>query len=255
MAMSMNNFYKKYNGKSIDIDGAYGYQCVDVAKAWFKEQGFSNYLRMGYCTDGWAGSLWTAPTNELASACERITGVKNFKNGDLIVWGKTKATPSTHVALYYDGKAFGQNQPYKYCNLTNIDMSLAYGGWRIKPKAKLLAENGLFDRKCVLALQKWLGCKQDGYIGSQRSEYNRHHPNLLSVDYTTSGMSTTVYALQQVLQKDGFKFDKLDGQWGKKTSGYLQQYLTKRGFKVGTDYIFGKKTATQLQKFLNDKVG
>lgn len=252
--ITMENFYKKYNGKSVDIDGSFGPQCVDVAKLWFKEQGFSDFLRMGYCTDGWAGSLWTAPTKELESSCNRITGYKNFKNGDLVIWGKTTQTPSTHVALYYNGKAFGQNQPYKYCNLTSINMSSAYGAWRIKEKKKLLMENGLFDRKCVMALQKWLGYSpQDGWIGGQSSKYHAYHPNLLSVQYAESGSSEVVRKLQEVLQKDGYKFNKLDGQWGKKTTGYLQQYLTKHGFSVGTDYVFGPKTAKRLQEFLNSK--
>lgn len=255
--MTAKEFYEKYNGKAVDVDGVYGAQCVDGAKLWFKEQGFKDYLLMGYTTTGWAGGLWTNPTKQLEQACERIKGAKNFKNGDVVVWGKTALTPATHVAIYYEGKAFGQNQGGKNgaFNLVKLDMNLAYGAWRIKEKAKLLLENGLFDRKCVCALQKWLGLSQDGYIGNQLVKYHEYHPNLYAIQYADSGSSNTVKKLQELLEKDGYKFSKVDGQWGKKTTGYLQEYLTKNGYKVGTDYIFGKKTATQLQKFLNSKVG
>lgn len=137
MALTMKQFYNKYLGKAIDIDGFAGAQCVDTEKLWWMEQGFKDYNTMGYTTTDWAGGLWTSPNDLLKARCDFIKGKNNFQDGDVIVWGYTKQTPYTHVAMYYKGQAFGQNQNGKaYHTLANLDMSLAYGAIRLKTAKK-----------------------------------------------------------------------------------------------------------------------
>ena len=53
--MTAKEFYERHIGKAVDIDGAAGVQCVDLFKAFTKE----NYGVWQYnCTNGYASGLW-----------------------------------------------------------------------------------------------------------------------------------------------------------------------------------------------------
>ena len=106
--LTMDQFYKKYNGKAIDYDGAYGVQCVDGFRLLCMELGIP-----GKATpNNWADGYWIY-RNDLGfnKYFNYITDYKQLKNGDVTIWKRgSKSHSSSHIALYYNGREFGQNQ-------------------------------------------------------------------------------------------------------------------------------------------------
>ena len=102
------SFYEKYLGKAINYDNAYGVQCVDGARLWQDYfLGASIPCAGNYASGYWAGNrAWFK-----SKGCTEVTNYKNLRNGDLVIWNYgSKSHPSSHVAMYYEGKEFGQNQ-------------------------------------------------------------------------------------------------------------------------------------------------
>lgn len=97
--MTLNEFVKKYNGKAIDFDKAYGAQCVDL----FRQ----------YCADvleiGHTGSVDGAKDlflkyDVLSKEKKAFCRIKEqlgayYKQGDVLVWNATKTNPYGHVAI------------------------------------------------------------------------------------------------------------------------------------------------------------
>lgn len=110
--MTAEEFYRKHVGKAVDIDGGYGYQCVDLFKAFTKENyGISNYT----CGNGWASGLWiNRKTRPYYDKFIEVS-INDMQDGDWIFWDNgSKSCPNSHVAMYYKGKYFGQNQNGKH---------------------------------------------------------------------------------------------------------------------------------------------
>lgn len=108
MAKTAKSFYEKYNGQAFDYDKAYGVQCVDGARLWM-----DYFLGSSIpCSGGWASGYWTGNRAWFKSkGCTEITSPSNLRNGDLVIWNRGSAShPSSHVAMYYNGQEFGQNQ-------------------------------------------------------------------------------------------------------------------------------------------------
>lgn len=110
-------FYNTYNGKAIDDDGAYGIQCVDGIRVGCK------YLDIPVIPtpNNWADGYWTClnsdgtPSQRTAEwqekYFEKIRDPKEYRNGDWVIWGRGSVShPSSHVAMYYNGMEFGENQ-------------------------------------------------------------------------------------------------------------------------------------------------
>lgn len=142
MAMkSPQAFVETYTGKLIDNDGAYGVQCVD---------GFQTgnvYLSIPTMPtpNNWADGYWTcldsnghpSPETEawVNKYFDRIRDPKDFRNGDWVIWARgSKSHPSSHIAMYYNGQEFGENQggDRSFC-LKSTDFSDALGA--LRPKA------------------------------------------------------------------------------------------------------------------------
>ena len=106
--MTAEEFYKKYNGRGVDIDGGFGVQCVDLFKAFTKDNyGISNYT----CGNGWASGLWIYRKSRPYYQHFIEVGLDELQNGDWLFWNNgSKSCPRSHVAMYYNGKFFGQNQ-------------------------------------------------------------------------------------------------------------------------------------------------
>lgn len=104
--MNATQFFLKYNKKSLDYDGVYGAQCVDVIKAYFAEVlGFTPI--QGNAIDYWRD----------LPGFQRITKtIFNAPNpGDIIVWD-TSVNPNGHIAVcnwsrIFDVGVFEQNYP------------------------------------------------------------------------------------------------------------------------------------------------
>lgn len=106
-----NNFYKRWLGKCVDIDGKYGAQCWDGVMQYFKELCgiVYNCTRSGYVKDIW----------ELRNSngiLNKFNEVRVMMPGDVAVFKESKSCPSSHIAIFHSdidghyGWFFGQNQ-------------------------------------------------------------------------------------------------------------------------------------------------
>ena len=83
------NFAQKRLGKRVDYDKQYDHQCTDLAKLYIDEG-----LEFGKI-----GALWNAkdmPNNPFFSSREKIKGMKNLMQGDIII---SSHGPYGHVAI------------------------------------------------------------------------------------------------------------------------------------------------------------
>lgn len=95
--MTLTHFVKKYNGKKVDFDGAFGSQCVDLFRQYNKE-------------------VWGNPhTGAVEGAKDLILNYDNLpleqkylekipryffpKAGDVAVWGASSSNKYGHVAI------------------------------------------------------------------------------------------------------------------------------------------------------------
>lgn len=105
--MTLDEFVNKYNGQKLDVDGQYPGQCVDLAKAWTTNLGYSGCHgnAIDWKQNASATLTWTDNTP---------TGVP--KAGDLVVWGSGIGSIYGHIAIFVSGNtnsfvSFDQNYP------------------------------------------------------------------------------------------------------------------------------------------------
>ena len=129
--MTAKEFVNSTIGRAIDIDGAYGVQCVDLFKYFTKV----NYGIYNYTTgNGWASGLWINRKSKPYYKYFVDANVNSLQNGDWVIWGNgSKDCPNSHVAMFYNGSFFGQNQWGKrYASLSKISLSGVIGVLRPK---------------------------------------------------------------------------------------------------------------------------
>ena len=120
--MTYEQFKKKYNGKFIDYDGAYGSQCWDLAQKYFTEcLGLPSSVLAGCGLV--SNMLYPPKRNQLNKYFEET---KNPKQGDIAIW------EYGHIAIY-DKKNyyFSQNpNPAKVIKITTGGVHF----FKLKPK-------------------------------------------------------------------------------------------------------------------------
>lgn len=135
MTLTPKQFYNKYIGRGIDYDKAYGIQCVDGFKLACQELG----IPVKATPNNWADGYWLY-RNSLGynKYFDYIYDYKDFKNGDWVIWKQGSAShPSSHIAMYYNGKSFGQNQGgNRSFNLKATNFNDALGALRPKVWSK-----------------------------------------------------------------------------------------------------------------------
>ena len=113
-------------GKSYDTNHAYGDQCWDYFDYFCREIGFTGSR---HCSiTNFVGDLWLlrdSANYHYYTDFDYITNPNDFKTGDWIFWSK-------HVAMYYDGKQLGQNQPNPYVTLKDMNWNGILGAMRWK---------------------------------------------------------------------------------------------------------------------------
>lgn len=128
MSKTPLDFYKMYNGKAIDADGGYGVQCVDGFRV-FCQWAFGTSWPTG---NGWADGYWYSRNQHLNYF--KPVGANELRDGDWVIWKRgSKSHPSSHIAMYYQGYEFGQNQGGNrgFC-LKRTNFADALGGLRWK---------------------------------------------------------------------------------------------------------------------------
>ena len=98
--MTLIEFIEKYQGKKVDFDGAYGAQCVDLFRQYAKEVlGIKEHT--GPCaTTGGALDLFMDYNIMPVEKKYFIRSTqKNWKSGDVLIWGPTDKNKYGHVAI------------------------------------------------------------------------------------------------------------------------------------------------------------
>jgi len=98
--MTLEQFVIKYNGKKVDYDGAYGAQCVDLSRQYWKEvEGIPEHT--GPCaTTGGAKDLYL-DYNKMPLEKKYFirSKAKNWIPGDVLIWDSTPKNKYGHVAI------------------------------------------------------------------------------------------------------------------------------------------------------------
>ena len=101
MTMTIDQFIQTYNGRAVDVDGAYGGQCWDLWSRYAQDvagvpQSATNTV------NGYAGSVYTSTWDQqpaLRDKFDRLPAGTVPRKGDVAFWGNAPATPYTHVAI------------------------------------------------------------------------------------------------------------------------------------------------------------
>ena len=99
--MTLEEFVKKYNGKKVDFDNAYGAQCVDLFRQYAKEcLGIKEHT--GPCaTSGGAKDLFL-DYDKMPVEKKYFTRSKGkaYQPGDVLIWDRTEKNQYGHVAIF-----------------------------------------------------------------------------------------------------------------------------------------------------------
>lgn len=140
--MNYSEFVAAYNGKSIDYDGVYGAQCVDLIKLYLDKV-------FGITPGSWGNAkyYWIdyAKHSELVNAFTRISNTASFvpQQGDIMVWDGNKGSGAGHIAIctgegttsyFY---SYDQNWSGKTMQREKHDYDDVYGVLRPKDQSKI----------------------------------------------------------------------------------------------------------------------
>ena len=113
-------FMNRYLGKAVDVDHAYGMQCVDLFNAWNRDY---NNTYINCKPSGYARSLAENKYNNGILKYFTETAINNMIEGTVVVYGKCKQAPYSHVCFFIKDNGNGtfqaleQNAPYKYVTI------------------------------------------------------------------------------------------------------------------------------------------
>ena len=109
--MTLQEFFGKYEGRGIDYDGSYGFQCVDLYRQYVKEV---LEAKQSPPVPG-AKDIWT---NYLTDVFTKVSNNPDNapRSGDVVIWGEG-ICPFGHIAICsepgdkYSFTSFDQNYP------------------------------------------------------------------------------------------------------------------------------------------------
>jgi hypothetical protein len=149
----VDNFFKKYDGVGIDVDGCYGVQCVDLVSKYIDEVcGISNTTLMGYgyWTQFESYSFLYNNFNKIANTPDLVP-----QKGDIVVWaengrnhvGIATGEGTTSYFYSYEQNWNSNNDPTakRYNNYSGVSGVLRYkwmSGSTVDPQPSNGAEFG-----------------------------------------------------------------------------------------------------------------
>ena len=109
--MELIEFIEKYLGKKVDFDGVYGAQCVDLFRQYTKDVlGIREHTGSCVTTGGAVDLFQDYNTMPLEKKYFIRSTQKNWKSGDVLIWGPTDKNKYGHVAIliayFSDGSKF-----------------------------------------------------------------------------------------------------------------------------------------------------
>ena len=105
--MRFQEFIDKTKGKTIDVDGLYGGQCVDLFNYWNK---LYNGTYINCRPSGFARSLAENKKNNGLLKYFKETAVNNMIEGTVVIYGKCKFAPDSHVCFFIKDNGNGTFQ-------------------------------------------------------------------------------------------------------------------------------------------------
>ena len=198
--MTFDEFIKKYNGKSIDYDGTYGVQCVDLIKL-YVEKVFG--VSAGSASWGNAKYYYTNTPAKLKNITTKIANTASFvpKKGDIMVWNGNVGGGAGHVAIctgegttsyFY---SYDQNWNGKAMHKVKHDYDNVYGVLRPKDQSKIVTAS-----------------KSSGGFVSPKT-------------WTNGSTNETVYTQSNLADKVGTVYARGKADcYGKTDSGYIVVY-------------------------------
>lgn len=148
--MTLNEFVDKYLGKKVDFDGAYGNQCVDLARFYWKEVcGIQQPKGVAGAADFWS-NYSTDPI--LKDNFEKIVNTPEAvaQPGDVVVWNRNYGKFG-HIAVCVSAdmnnlSCFSQNDPSgALCGLKAYKYTNIYG-WLRPKKATMTADEMIIKK-------------------------------------------------------------------------------------------------------------
>ena len=119
-------------GQGLDMDGAYGCQCVDLILAYY------DFLGVSRSSGNGADYSW----NTLPSGWQRLQGAQPQK-GDILVYSGNDSNPYGHVAIYesdrshyhqnFNGHSYVEKVTYMYNGLSNPYWGVIRPNWNVTP--------------------------------------------------------------------------------------------------------------------------
>lgn len=125
--MTPKSWFDRVIGKQIDTDNfprSNPFQCWDSFDAFCRLIGFDGSRKCA--ATQYVGDLWLLRDKagyDYSRAFDYVTDPANFRDGDWIFWPQ-------HVAMYYQGQQLGQNQPYAYHTMKELNRSGILGAMR-----------------------------------------------------------------------------------------------------------------------------
>lgn len=134
--MTLKEFINKYNGKSVDFDGRYGPQCVDLFNQYLYEVlNIQNPIQQFPVASAYEIYGFAKKNPNFICIDNQPTNVP--QSGDIVIWG-TEVGVNGHVAIFQDGEvmsftSFEENwNGVKSCQLVSHSYKGVLG-W-IRPK-------------------------------------------------------------------------------------------------------------------------
>lgn len=252
-AWSPQAFMNEWNGKSIDMDGVAGYQCVDLWKKCLEIIGYPNPSR-AIGGDGYASSIWY--NREYLGYSSYFDYPSTPQFGDWAIFNKSGSTPYSHVAMFVSDNGngtyqfFGQNQGASYCNVIALPYSNVLGWFRVKGTLW----NGTYNQESSNGVQN---ITDEDRIKCAKAVYDATIKKLINarrkyqIEVTTEELPTDI----QVGDRIRFIYDM--SSWHlEECSNYMRKlltnddwfYITKLGRTINAN---GMETGSlTLEKFL-----
>ncbi len=166
--MTIKEFFSKYDGKGIDWDNSYGFQCVDLYDQYCVEVVGAPIILVEGAKDIWN----SYPVDYFERVLNTVDGVPI--EGDVIIWGSGLGTYG-HVAIYSEGDvnrftSFDQNYPVgSKCHFQEHTYGYVIGWLRPKKQSDALTECLKQHTELVTELEivKKQLTEKDGVISTQ----------------------------------------------------------------------------------------
>jgi hypothetical protein len=131
--MTYQEFLNKWNNKSLDFDGYYGYQCMDLWQQYNKDVVGGPHIPAPYAKDVWEKNLY--PKDKYIKISNTPDGVP--QKGDVVIWAGAANGGAGHIAVFYQGDvwkftSFDQNWNGSYCHFQSHNYNYVLG-W-LRPK-------------------------------------------------------------------------------------------------------------------------